>query len=1615
MLTFVGVSKPAKAFLLAQSDAAPTTFAVPDRLAEDAEISIAASNSTNGITSSLNDSFAAKYPDAAVEIDVQDSGTALQNVVEGNVDLAAIGRSLTAQEKAQGLISVPVSREKIAIVVSKNNPYDGNLTIGEFSQIFRGEITNWSEIGGASRAIRLVDLPDSNDTRTAFPNYPVFQSAEFITGATAQQVQSDSTEAMIAELGDDGIGYAVANDVIGRDDVKIVTMHQTQPDDQRYPFSQPFSLVYQGTPSEAAQAYLGYATGEGGQEIVADRVGSISTAAVTAIAPAVGAGLAGENGLDTADTATIPEDDADVETEATADNPDDVVADAEDIELELDAEGTDSADSADSADVETEATADNPDDVVADAEDTELELDAEGTDSADSADVDTEATADNSDDVVADADVDTEVNSDLEDSGTVNSDLDGSGAVNSDLEESGTVNSDLDGSGTVNSDLEESGTVNPALDGSGEPLSSAGTEGETVIPNETTEGAEETEVAAKKGRWWLWLLPLLAIPLLVGAKAIFGGGAKSDREPALSNVPNVNSPEGGISVPGMSGGGNVPPVGTNVNGGNLANMAEGAVGTTSRMGAAGLAAGGAALAGGAAAAANLAGKRGRVENQADADLDLELDLDETQTVEEIPSNPVTEFTEQETNLQTDDVDFDGIDSGESTMPPTDSAIAMGAAGIGAVATSGFTPSQTDDSETTDFDLDTSTEEPSSDQTTELTTPTQERTDEIEADPASQVVSAEFRGDYVLPEETSTVLGGSNTVFDTAGADLDTDVDTDADSGIDLDTDNISANVATPDVTTPDVDLPDVVSPEANGETGILDGINRAGGAAIAGGAAAVGGAAAAASGLFNRGQDAVEDAADTSIDAPDVEVDANLEPNLDVDTTTPDLDIPTGIDAETNLDLSDSAQDSDLNIDGVVGDVSADVNTPDVDLSLDTPEVELPDIDLPRAEGGTGLLDGVNRAGGAAIAGGAAALGGAAAAASGLFNRGQDAVEDAADTSIDAPDVNLDSNLDADLDVESDLGDRTNDIAANITGIEGEVAAPNLDISTEIDTGIEPGIDTGINPPDLAQNTDLNLGRVDVDEISGSVTTPDLDLPQVDLDSTVDGVTDSITTPDLDLPNVNPPSAEDGTGIIDGVNRAGGAAVAGGAAALGGAAAAASGLFNRGRDTVEDAADTSVDASDVDLNPNLETNLDVETSVDNPANDIAADVSARVGDINTPDLDVSTGINADVNLPESALDTDLNLDFGGTVDNVSGNITTPEANLPTDVDISLDTPDIDLDSNLDSNLDLSSDPGNVAENATASNLDLSSLDLDLNEPTAESGTGIFEGVSRAGGAAALGGAAAAASGLFKSDEQSDSDIQEFETFETSFDLTADTTPTSFADNVVGDAETTSIEEVNIDDITLDNVADTAELNLEGMTLSDTDSSVDTSLEQITFDDAGEINLDEITLDSSDQTDVSLEDIDFDGGTAALNLEEISFDDAEANLSSELDLNVSQTNESAEISLDDLGFEESEQASSFDLLGDNTAEITSFSDDQSNDMTNISEWLDSLETPNKDSDNIADWLDTLDKDSADSNPNPAPNNLDEDTNDNLTAEADDISFQFLEDLLDRDSDGNRNDQ
>ena len=250
--------------LVAQAE----TFTPPDSLGSDGSLTIDGSSSMQAMNAALTEQFQERYADAEVDSATNGTDTALERLRVGEIDLAAIGRPLTEEEESEGFTAVDVAREKIAIFVGPENSFDGDLTFEQFGQIFRGEITDWSEVGGEPGPIRFVDRPDFSDTRAAFNQYPTFQQAPFETGATAEQVAEDETSAVVEQLGNDGISYAIANQVLGNDAVKIVPMHQTLPDDPAYPYSQPRSYVYLGETTPAIEGFLAVATGDEGQAVV---------------------------------------------------------------------------------------------------------------------------------------------------------------------------------------------------------------------------------------------------------------------------------------------------------------------------------------------------------------------------------------------------------------------------------------------------------------------------------------------------------------------------------------------------------------------------------------------------------------------------------------------------------------------------------------------------------------------------------------------------------------------------------------------------------------------------------------------------------------------------------------------------------------------------------------------------------------------------------------------------------------------------------------------------------------------------------------------------------------------------------------------------------------------------------------------------------------------------------------------------------------------------------------------------------------------------------------------------------------------------------------------------
>ena len=256
---------------------------------EGTTVRIDGSSSMATVNETLKDYIETQYPDTEVTIAYRGTEEALKALKAGEIDLAAIGRPLTAAEKAAGFLAYPLSRRKIAVVVSADNNFEGSLSHEQFARIFRGEIEDWSEIGGDRSPIRLIDRPTASDTRQAFLIYPIFQERPFALGDNAVQLEKDSTAALIEELDANAIGYTIADQAINRPELRILLMHNAFVTEESYPFSQPRYYAYRkDNPSTAVQSFLGLiASPEGKQAIESAKSGEKTaiSAGLLAIAP----------------------------------------------------------------------------------------------------------------------------------------------------------------------------------------------------------------------------------------------------------------------------------------------------------------------------------------------------------------------------------------------------------------------------------------------------------------------------------------------------------------------------------------------------------------------------------------------------------------------------------------------------------------------------------------------------------------------------------------------------------------------------------------------------------------------------------------------------------------------------------------------------------------------------------------------------------------------------------------------------------------------------------------------------------------------------------------------------------------------------------------------------------------------------------------------------------------------------------------------------------------------------------------------------------------------------------------------------------------------------------
>ena len=220
---------------------------------------------TNGSTSMekvmqvLIEAFQEQQPNVTVNYTGSGSGAGVTSAIDGTADLGLASRALKSEEEGKGAQAHIVALDGVAIVVNPENTVE-DLTVDQIAQIFKGEITNWKDLGGADEEIAVYGREAGSGTRGAF------EELVGVEDACKYLNEYSSTGDVIGNVASNpnAIGYAslsALNDTVKAVNVEGVECTEATVQDGTYAIQRPFLIVTKDGAqlSDAAQAFLDYA------------------------------------------------------------------------------------------------------------------------------------------------------------------------------------------------------------------------------------------------------------------------------------------------------------------------------------------------------------------------------------------------------------------------------------------------------------------------------------------------------------------------------------------------------------------------------------------------------------------------------------------------------------------------------------------------------------------------------------------------------------------------------------------------------------------------------------------------------------------------------------------------------------------------------------------------------------------------------------------------------------------------------------------------------------------------------------------------------------------------------------------------------------------------------------------------------------------------------------------------------------------------------------------------------------------------------------------------------------------------------------------------------------
>lgn len=235
------------------------------------ELNVVGSTTVQPLAERFSEAFENIHPDVRINVGGGGSSVGVKSAGEGSADIGNASREIKQSEFEEypNIVVHTIARDGIAIVAHPDVSVE-DLALGDARDIFAGEISNWSEVGGSEEAITVVSREEGSGTRAAFEE--MVMDEELISGDAILQPSNGAVRTTVSttpsSVGYLSFGYLDSS-------VKSLKIDGVAPTEQNaasgeYCVVRPLNMVTNGQPQGAAAAWLEFIKSEDGQAIVAE-------------------------------------------------------------------------------------------------------------------------------------------------------------------------------------------------------------------------------------------------------------------------------------------------------------------------------------------------------------------------------------------------------------------------------------------------------------------------------------------------------------------------------------------------------------------------------------------------------------------------------------------------------------------------------------------------------------------------------------------------------------------------------------------------------------------------------------------------------------------------------------------------------------------------------------------------------------------------------------------------------------------------------------------------------------------------------------------------------------------------------------------------------------------------------------------------------------------------------------------------------------------------------------------------------------------------------------------------------------------------------------------------